>query len=421
VHERCTKWFLTPSWLGWPLEGPLPIPLAAREAHIKAWACPFLHRRGAPQNLPRASLLLPSERGESWEGKLYTSACCCVLARWRWAQEKTNIGPVTGLTCPSLTPGAGALYPPCAHLSVLQGERCCSVLGGSWRPSRDVPRGRKLVLLLLPLLPCASPRDSLKTVVGSPEPPGQILLGWCLCCLPDSQWERHAQRLVQTWRVTQFFVILICFVLVFFYPPPSPQMLPWPMQPVLALSSPHALGAWTCLATPSGHFQHENSLFRSPDPLNSLAIPLHSGDTSSPLKCHWKTLLNLCATPSRPSPLLPCAVIALVAVGSSGARLSWEAGHGLLLRRGIRSSALTREASAWARGVRASAPARSSASPLSLLTRVPISVSRTGSRWWGHLCAWAMRATASPPPPRHSCQMGTALPPLTCAPLEPVI
>lgn len=95
--------------------------------------------------------------------------------------------------------------------------------------------------------------------------------------------------------------------------------------------------------------------------------------------------------------------------------------HRMPLRCRIMGSSPDLEAGAGVRGVRASAPAWSSASPLSLLTRVPISVSCMGSWWRGHLCTWAMQATASLPLSQHSCQTGTVLLLLTCAPSGLVI
>lgn len=216
-----------------------------------------------------------------------------------------------------------------------------------------------------------STRDRLKTMVRCPELPGEITLGLCLCCLPDQRQGRHVERLMQTWGETQFFVFKTLSG-----PSPARETSPHSHQPL----GTSALGAWICLATFSGYFQHENFLFPGPDPPNSLAISLHSGDTSFPLKCLWKTLLILCASPSLPSPLLPCAIIALAAVGSAGARLSWEAGCRLPLPHGIMGS--SPDPGSWRSGEKSaciSAPARSSASPPSLLTRVPISVSRTGS------------------------------------------
>lgn len=127
-----------------------------------------------------------------------------------------------------------------------------------------------------------STRDRLKTAQisratwGNPAGPAPLLI-------PDWCQGGHIPGLMQTWGETQFFIFKTLLV------------SPWPMRTVLALGSPHSLGAWICLATCSGCFQHQNSFF--PDRPNSLAISLHSGDTSSPLKCHWKTLFNLYASP----------------------------------------------------------------------------------------------------------------------------
>lgn len=214
------------------------------------------------------------------------------------------------------------------------------------------------------------PGTGLKTVVRCPELPGEIMLGLRLCYLPDQQWGRHVQRLMQTWGETQFFVFKTLLG-----PSPTHEASPRSHQPWAEVS-------WV----PEPALQHPLGTASTKTP-SSLALTLPTALPALSTAVIHHLLSNItgqhcfCATPSLPSPLLPCAIIALVAVGSTGARLSWEAGHGLPLPCRIMGS--SPDLGSWCLGERSaciSAPAQSSASPPSLLTRVPISVSRTGSR-----------------------------------------
>lgn len=238
---------------------------SCQKSLCKAWAHLFLHRHGASQNCP---------------GHLYISACCCVFAWWRWAwKSECPCFNYAGFA-PLSPPRTRAALPSSAQLHAVKGEWWCSVL-----PKEGPSSWEKISGFAAPSPPSCFPPGKGWKLVRSPEPPGETLLDLHLCwSLTGGREGGHIHRLMQTWGETQFFVCKTLFV------------SPWPMQTVLTLVSPHALGAWICLATSSGCFQHQNSLFPGPDPPNSFVVSLHSGDTSSPMKCHWKTLLNLYAT-----------------------------------------------------------------------------------------------------------------------------
>lgn len=154
--------------------------------------------------------ICPWQRREGWEGKLSTSACCCVFVWWRWAWEKQMSPFQICLNCSSLTPGTGAALFSCSVEWWRDNGAALhwgSSLGGHFL------RGREWVLWLL---------------------------------LSHTFYQGH----VKNWR--QFSRSLCKAV-----EKPNPLFLrPFqgPLQPMRSASDASVLDVWTCLGISCGYF-----------------------------------------------------------------------------------------------------------------------------------------------------------------------